>query len=67
MVEIYNEMIQDLLTSSTQILEIRVSGNHILLPGIKVMEVNSLDDITKVFQVGSENRKTASTKMNSER
>ncbi|KAI0234453.1 Kinesin-like protein KIN-14G [Lamellibrachia satsuma] len=66
MVEIYNETIQDLLKKSTQVLEIRAYGNRIHLPGIKQMEVRSFEDIKNVFQVGAENRKTASTKMNSE-
>lgn len=67
MVEIYNEMIHDLLTSSTRTLEIRAHGNRIHLPGMKQMEVQSFEDIKNIFEVGAENRKTASTKMNSER
>ena len=67
MVEIYNETIHDLLASGTHVLEIRAHGNRINLPGIKLMEVESFEDIENIFEVGAENRKTASTKMNSER
>ena len=67
MVEIYNETIHDLLTSGTHVLEIHAHGNRINLPGIKLMEVDSFEDIENIFEVGAENRKTASTKMNSER
>lgn len=67
MVEIYNETIQDLLTNSTHTLEIRAHGNRIHLPGMKQMEVRSFEDIENIFAVGAENRKTAATKMNSER
>ena len=67
MVEIYNETIQDLLSSSTRTLDIRTHGNRIQLPGMKHMEVRTFEDIENIFAVGGENRKTAATKMNSER
>ncbi|KAK2187541.1 hypothetical protein NP493_162g04037 [Ridgeia piscesae] len=66
MVEIYNETIQDLLSSSTRTLDIRTHGNRIQLPGMKHMEVRTFEDIENIFAVGGENRKTAATKMNSE-
>lgn len=42
-------------------------GTNVTLPTVTKMKVESLDDIENIFKIGSENRKTASTKMNSQR
>ena len=67
MVEIYNETIQDLLTSDAKVLDLRAQGNKIVLPGLVEMNVDNSDDIDKVFALGDKNRHVASTKMNSTR
>ena len=67
MVEIYNECIQDLLSSDTKALDIRAKGNKITLPGMTEMDVESLKDIEKIIKLGEKNRTTAATKMNSQR
>ncbi len=67
MVEIYNETIQDLLSSDCSILEIRTQGNKIHLPGLCEMFVESQDDIDDIVRVGQKNRRVAATKMNSQR
>ena len=67
MVEIYNETIQDLLSSDAKTLELRVHGNNVLLPGQTEMAVRCIDDITTVVNIGEKNRRVASTKMNSQR
>ncbi|XP_064632351.1 uncharacterized protein LOC135490785 isoform X2 [Lineus longissimus] len=65
MVEIYNETIQDLLSSNVQALEIRSQGKSIQIPNITEMPVNTLDDIKEIIEKGDKNRHVASTKMNS--
>ena len=67
MVEIYNETIQDLLTSDVKQLDIRTQGNKIHLPGLSEMFVESLEDIEQIISLGEKNRTVASTKMNSQR
>ena len=67
MVEIYNENIQDLLTSDARVLDLKAQGNKIVLPGLTEMVVDNKDDIDTVFSMGDKNRHVASTKMNSTR
>lgn len=66
MIEIYNECINDLLSESCAVLDIRSQGNKIIMPGIVEMKVECMEDIEKILFVGSKNRKVASTKMNSQ-
>ena len=65
MVEIYNETIQDLLTSDAKVLDLKAQGNKIVLPGLTEMVVENSSDIDNVFALGDKNRHVASTKMNS--
>ena len=65
MVEIYNETIQDLLTSDAKTLDLKAQGNKIVLPGLTEMIVDGADDIDSVFALGEKNRTVAATKMNS--
>ena len=67
MVEIYNETIVDLLTSSASVLDLKAQGNKIVLPGITELVVDNLDDIDNIINMGQKNRSVASTKMNSTR
>ena len=67
MIEIYNEMIQDLLTANGAQLDLRTQGNKIHLPGLTEMFVENEADIQHIMKLGDENRTIASTKMNSTR
>ncbi|RUS78956.1 hypothetical protein EGW08_013297, partial [Elysia chlorotica] len=65
MVEIYNETVQDLLTSDARALELQMVGNVVRIPNITEMEVSQVSDIKDLMKLGDSNRKVASTKMNS--
>ncbi|KAK3103694.1 hypothetical protein FSP39_021089 [Pinctada imbricata] len=65
LIEIYNETIQDLLTSDAKTLELRTAGNKVNIPGLTDVEIKNLDDIKRTMKTGDKNRTTASTKMNS--
>ncbi|XP_035826155.1 kinesin-like protein KIN-14D [Aplysia californica] len=65
MVEIYNETVQDLLTTDARTLELQMVGNIVRIPNITEMEVTAVKDIKEIMKLGDGNRKTASTKMNS--
>ena len=67
LIEIYNETIQDLLTSDAPPLELRTAGNKVSIPNLKEVEIRNLDDIKKTMAQGDKNRTVASTKMNSTR
>lgn len=67
LIEIYNETIQDLLTSDARPLELRTAGNKVSIPNLKEVEIRNLDDIKKTMAQGDKNRTVASTKMNSTR
>ena len=67
MVEIYNETVQDLLTSDARTLELQMVGNVVRIPNITEMEVSDAGDIKDIMKLGDSNRKVASTKMNSTR
>ncbi len=67
MLEIYNEIIQDLLTKNGKTLELKTQGNKIHLPGLTEMFVENEDDIAHIMNLGDTNRTTASTRMNSTR
>ncbi|XP_076447474.1 uncharacterized protein LOC143284568 [Babylonia areolata] len=65
MVEIYNETVQDLLTTSAKTLEVHAVGNMVRIPNITEMAVESLKDIKEIMELGDKNRSVAETKMNS--
>ncbi|KAK3796846.1 hypothetical protein RRG08_015008 [Elysia crispata] len=65
MVEIYNETVQDLLTSDARTLELQMVGNVVRIPNITEMGVSQVSDIKDLMKLGDSNRKVASTKMNS--
>lgn len=65
LVEIYNEHIQDLLTSDAKTLELRTAGNKVDIPGLTYQNISSIADVKKVMDMGDQNRTTAATKMNS--
>lgn len=66
MVEIYNETIRDLLDpdSGNKKYEIRQGPDGNYVPGLVEITVASIEDVTKLIQVGNENRSMASTAMN---
>ncbi|XP_052780673.1 uncharacterized protein LOC128217530 isoform X3 [Mya arenaria] len=65
LVEIYNETIQDLLTSEAKTLELRTAGNKVNIPGLTEYPIKNLKDVQTVMGLGDKNRSVASTKMNS--
>lgn len=67
LIEIYNETIQDLLTTDAKPLELRTAGNKVSIPNLKEVVIRNLDDIKKTMAQGDKNRTVASTKMNSTR
>lgn len=67
MVEIYNETVQDLLTTDTKTLELHAVGNMVRIPNITEMPVENVKDIKAIMDMGDKNRSVAETKMNSTR
>uniref|UniRef100_A0A3Q3X0I2 Kinesin-like protein n=1 Tax=Mola mola TaxID=94237 RepID=A0A3Q3X0I2_MOLML len=68
MLEIYNENLNDLLRkSSDAALDIRVQGKSVSVPGLTQIQVQTEADILSVMETGENNRKIASTKMNTQR
>lgn len=65
-IEIYNEMVRDLLSSSAdQKLDIKLnSDGHLHVPGLTWVSVQSQQDINRTFATGHKNRATACTNMN---
>ncbi|KAM9607656.1 kinesin-like protein KIFC3 isoform 1-T1 [Trichechus inunguis] len=66
--EIYNEVLRDLLGKEPQEkLEIRLCPNgsgQLYVPGLTEFQVQTLDDINKVFEFGHTNRTTEFTNLN---
>ncbi|KAL5022914.1 hypothetical protein ScPMuIL_002069 [Solemya velum] len=64
--EIYNEIIRDLLNEDTSCkMEVKMSAEGgLYVPGLTYYKVESVDDVYQVFAVGQKNRATASTSMN---
>ncbi|XP_048752389.2 kinesin-like protein KIFC3 isoform X3 [Ostrea edulis] len=64
--EIYNEMIRDLLSGDPSYkMEVKMNpegGLHV--PGLCSETVKSVDDVNRVFALGQKNRATATTNMN---
>lgn len=68
MLEIYNDNLNDLLAKSTDtVLDIRVQGKSVSVPGLTQIQVKTEADILNVMETGEKNRKIASTKMNTQR
>ncbi|XP_066479199.1 kinesin-like protein KIFC2 [Tiliqua scincoides] len=68
MVEIYNEVIRDLLAKDPQEkLDVKLNpdgSGQLHVPGLTSVEVHSLHEIKKVLSLGKRNRATQSTNMN---
>ncbi|XP_023565047.1 kinesin-like protein KIFC3 isoform X1 [Octodon degus] len=66
--EIYNEVLRDLLgTEPQEKLEIRLcpdGSGQLYVPGLTEFQVQSVEDINKVFEFGHNNRTTEFTNMN---
>ncbi|XP_069113930.1 kinesin-like protein KIFC3 isoform X2 [Argopecten irradians] len=66
--EIYNEVIRDLLTptdDTTTKLDIKMNTDgQLYVPGLCIKQVKSVEDVNKVFAMGQKNRATATTNMN---
>uniref|UniRef100_A0AAF5PWF4 Kinesin-like protein n=3 Tax=Wuchereria bancrofti TaxID=6293 RepID=A0AAF5PWF4_WUCBA len=65
MLEIYNEKIRDLLSNSKNNLPIRIGNNGMLdIPGLLVLNVNTLQEVQEVLKKGQMNRASATTDLN---
>ncbi|XP_069570641.1 uncharacterized protein [Brachyistius frenatus] len=65
MLEIYNDSLNDLLTKSPgALLDLRVQGKSVSVPGLTQVQVQTEADIINIIEMGEKNRKIASTKMN---
>ncbi|KAL3858961.1 hypothetical protein ACJMK2_009206 [Sinanodonta woodiana] len=64
--EIYNEMIRDLLGDDISFkMEVKMNPEGgLYIPGLSYVKVASVEDVNKVFVVGQKNRATATTNMN---
>lgn len=64
--EIYNEMIRDLLSGDPSYkMEVKMkSEGGLHVPGLCSEEVKSVEDVNQVFALGQKNRATATTNMN---
>lgn len=68
MLEIYNETLKDLLVKNNEaLLDIRVQGKSVSVPGLSQIQVQSEEDILAIMETGEKNRRIASTKMNTQR
>lgn len=67
MIEIYNEVIQDLLTPDCKVVTVQQVGGNVTMPSLSSHAVRSQEDITDLMNLGMTNRTVAATKMNSER
>uniref|UniRef100_H2UJW2 Kinesin-like protein n=1 Tax=Takifugu rubripes TaxID=31033 RepID=H2UJW2_TAKRU len=67
MLEIYNETLKDLLAKNNEaLLDIRVQGKSVSVPGLSQIQVQSEEDILAIMETGEKNRKITSTKMNTQ-
>ncbi|XP_067052356.1 kinesin-like protein KIFC3 isoform X2 [Acropora muricata] len=63
--EIYNEMLRDLLGEDpSQKLEIRKGPSGLFVPGLTEKEVKTVEDVNEIFATGKTHRTTATTDMN---
>lgn len=64
-IEIYNEMIRDLLGDDPSAkLEVKQGKDGLFVPGLTEIQVNNVDELNEVFAIGKTNRSTAITDMN---
>uniref|UniRef100_A0A0D9VZJ7 Kinesin motor domain-containing protein n=1 Tax=Leersia perrieri TaxID=77586 RepID=A0A0D9VZJ7_9ORYZ len=64
--EVYNEVIYDLLEKSSGHLELREDPEHgIMVAGLRRIKVHSADKILELLNIGNSRRKTESTEANS--
>jgi len=65
-VEIYNESIRDLLTSTPTKLEVRDSKSEINVPGVIKLDVKDQEDVDNILSIAAKNRSVAATDLNLE-
>ncbi|XP_017281995.1 kinesin-like protein KIFC3 [Kryptolebias marmoratus] len=66
-VEIYNEVLRDLLSKDGEKLDIKINPDgtgHLHVPGLRVIEVKSFQHIKKILATARRNRITFGTQMN---
>ncbi|RMZ57100.1 hypothetical protein APUTEX25_002332 [Auxenochlorella protothecoides] len=63
-VQIYMELIQDLLAPESENLQIREGEAGVFIAGVRQVEVRRLEDCLELLQAGDRNRTTAFTAMN---
>ncbi|KAL3993975.1 Kinesin motor domain family protein [Acanthocheilonema viteae] len=65
MLEIYNEKIRDLLSNDKNNLPIRIGNDGMLdIPGLRVLNVNTLEEVQEILEKGRMNRVSATTDLN---
>ena len=62
--QIYCEVISDLLVPSNSQLSIRERGGNVYVEGLSRSQVSSLADLNRIMDTGDANRVTAATTMN---
>lgn len=67
MVEIYNEVVQDLLSADCKTITVQQVSGLMNMVGVMTQPVRTQTDITDLMNLGMANRTVAATKMNSER
>ncbi|KAG9397062.1 Kinesin motor domain [Carpediemonas membranifera] len=65
-IQIYREMVQDLLDTTKDNLAIRENNNGMYLDGVTKRRVTHVDEVIGVITEGNTNRVVANTKMNAE-
>eukprot|EP00899_Mesostigma_viride_P014683 jgi/Mesvir1/23215/Mv22674-RA.2 len=63
-IQIYMEMIQDLIRPENQNMQIREGDNGVYIEGVEEVEVSGVEDCLKLIQLGERNRVFAFTKLN---
>ncbi|KAL9975125.1 hypothetical protein ACROYT_G012243 [Oculina patagonica] len=64
-IEIYNEMIRDLLGDDPSAkLEVKQGKEGLYVPGLTEIQVNNVEELNELFAMGKTNRATAITDMN---
>ena len=62
--QIYCEMVGDLLSTNNSTLSIRERAGQVFVEGLSKSRVSSMEDLQSLLDIGERNRATASTLMN---
>ncbi|CAG9461187.1 unnamed protein product [Pedinophyceae sp. YPF-701] len=62
--EVYNEAVRDLLTSSSKPLDVREDQRGVVVAGLTLVEARSAGDVMRMLHVGNRRRTTEATRCN---